>query len=330
MAGSPTGARAKAPAAAVNAAAPGAPGAADAVDAVRRFNRFYTQRIGALNEGLARSPFSLTECRVLYELAHRDRPAAADLCADLELDAGYLSRIVSGFRRRGLVEQQPSGSDRRQRLLTLTRRGHQAFTPLERRTRAEIGGLLQGLSRAERARLVEAMAVIERLLDAKSEPNVPFLLRPPHPGDMGWVVKRHGELYAEEYGYDEEFEALVAEIVADFTRRFDAALDRCWMAERGGRNVGCVFVVRKSRSVAKLRLLLVDPEARGLGIGSRLVAECIAFARRAGYRTLTLWTQNDLHAARRIYRNAGFVVVSKKPHHSFGQDLVAETWELKL
>jgi DNA-binding MarR family transcriptional regulator/GNAT superfamily N-acetyltransferase len=297
---------------------------------VRRFNRFYTQRIGVLHEGLARSPFSLTESRVLYELAHRDQPAAADLSADLELDAGYLSRILAGFRRRGLVEGKPSTSDRRQSLLSLTRKGHETIAPLEQRMRVEIGAMLRGLSHTDRARLVDAMSTIERLLDARAEPASPFLLRPHHPGDMGWVVKRHGELYAQEYGYDEQFEALVARIVADFIQRYDPARERCWIAEREGRNVGCVFVVRKSRSVAKLRLLLVDPQARGLGIGARLVAECASFARRAGYRTMTLWTQSDLHAARRIYKNAGFVLVSKQPHHSFGQDLVGETWQLRL
>jgi DNA-binding MarR family transcriptional regulator/GNAT superfamily N-acetyltransferase len=309
---------------------PGTAVPADCVAAVRRFNRFYTQQIGVLHEGLAHSPFSLTETRVLYELARRDKPTAAELCADLELDAGYLSRILAGYKRRGLIERERSGSDGRESLLTLTRQGHQTLAPLEERTRADIGAMLGRLASADQMRLLDAMTTIERLLEAKAEPTATFLLRPHQPGDMGWVVKRHGELYAQEYGYDEQFEALVASIVAQFIQHYDPKGERCWMAEREGENVGCVFLVRQSRYVAKLRLLLVDPKARGFGIGSRLVNECVAFARRAGYRTMTLWTQSDLHAARRIYRHAGFTVVEKKPHHSFGHDLVAETWQLKL
>jgi DNA-binding MarR family transcriptional regulator/GNAT superfamily N-acetyltransferase len=300
------------------------------VAVVRRFNRFYTQQIGVLHEGLLHSPFSLTESRVLYELAHRDKPTAVELCTALELDAGYLSRILTRFKRGGLIEKQPSGADGRESLLSLTRKGHDAFAPLEQRMRADVGGMLGRLSSAERARLIEAFETIEGLLAAKPESSAPFVLRPHQPGDMGWVVQRHGELYAKEYGYDEEFEALVAEIVAQFIQHYDPKRERCWIAEREGQNVGCVFLVKKSGSVAKLRLLLVDPNARGFGIGSRLVNECVLFARRAGYRTMTLWTQSELHAARRLYTNAGFKLVERKPHHSFSQDLVGETWRLKL
>jgi DNA-binding MarR family transcriptional regulator/GNAT superfamily N-acetyltransferase len=306
------------------------PEMASRVAAVRRFNRFYTQQIGVLHEGLVHSPFSLTQSRVLYELAHRDRPTAVEMCAALELDAGYLSRILTGFERSGLIEKEPSGMDGRESLLSLTRKGHDAFAPLEQRMRADVGAMLAKLAAADRTHLVDAMETIERILGAKPEADPPFILRPHQPGDMGWVVQRHAELYSKNQGYNEEFEALVAEIVAQFIQRYDSARERCWIAEREGRNVGCVFVVKKSAAVAKLRLLLVEPTARGFGIGSRLVNECVLFARRAGYRKMTLWTQSDLHSARRLYTNAGFKLIDRKAHHSFGQDLVGETWELRL
>jgi DNA-binding MarR family transcriptional regulator/N-acetylglutamate synthase-like GNAT family acetyltransferase len=300
------------------------------VAAVRRFNRFYTQKIGVLNEGLLRSPFSLAEARVLYELAHRERPTAAELGRDLGLDPGYLSRILRGFARRGLVASTPSETDRRQRLLTLTARGRAAFAPLDRRSRREIGALLDGLSEEAQRRLVGAMATIERLLAPRPPASPPYLLRPHRPGDMGWVVQRHGALYAQEHGWDERFEALVAEIVAGFIKRFDPQAERCWIAERDGETVGCVFLVRKSRMVAQLRLLLVEPQARGLGIGGRLVEECLRFAGQAGYRKVVLWTNDVLHAARRLYERAGFRRTESAPHRSFGRDLVGETWELRL
>jgi len=300
------------------------------VAAIRRFNRFYTQQIGVLHESLLHSPFSLTESRVLYELAHRDKPTAVELCGTLDLDAGYLSRILARFKRNGLIEKAPSGADGRESLLSLTRKGHDLFAPLEQQMRAEIGAMLGKLSTADQTRLVEAMETIEGVLAAKPEPDTPFVLRPHQAGDMGWVVQRHGELYAQEYGYDEQFEALVAEIVAQFIQRYDGKRERCWIAEREGRNAGCVFVVKQSKSVAKLRLLLVEPTARGFGIGSRLVSECVLFARRAGYRAMTLWTQSELHSARRLYKHAGFTLADRKPHHSFGQDLIGETWQLKL
>jgi DNA-binding MarR family transcriptional regulator/N-acetylglutamate synthase-like GNAT family acetyltransferase len=283
-----------------------------------------------LREGYLESPFSLTEVRVLYELAHGEETTAGELGEELGLDAGYLSRILSGFQKHGLIRKRPSEADGRRRLLRLTERGRGAFAPLEARSRSEIGAMLGGMSIAGQERLVEAMRAIERLLSFRPDPAVPYLLRPPQPGDMGWVVHRHGVLYAREYGWDERFEALVAGIVAKFIQQYDPRVERCWIAERDGEVVGCVFLVRESEEVAKLRLLLVEPEARGLGIGSRLVEECIRFARQAGYLKITLWTNDVLNSARRIYEAMGFQLVHEKPHRSFGHDLVGQTWELML
>jgi DNA-binding MarR family transcriptional regulator/GNAT superfamily N-acetyltransferase len=302
----------------------------DRVAAVRRFNRFYTLKIGALAEGHSRSPFSLAEARVLYELANRDRPTAGELARDLGLDAGYLSRILAGFERRGQIVKEPSPADGRQSLLALTEAGRAAFAPLNDQTRRDIASMLAPLRAADQERLVTAMRTIEELLGAAPENRAPYLLRPHQPGDMGWVVSAHGALYAREYGWDQTFEALVAEIVARFVRRYDPARERCWIAEKDGANVGSAFVVRKSASVAKLRLLIVDPKARGLGIGRRLVEECVRFAQQARYRKLTLWTNSILHAARHLYEEAGFTLVKSEPHRSFGHDLVGETWDLKL
>lgn len=300
------------------------------VDAVRRFNRFYTKRIGVLHEGLLHSPFSLAEVRVLYELAHRKNPTATELAKELGIDAGYLSRILRRFERSGFVEKTPSDSDGRSRHLRLTQLGHATFAPLDQRSHDEIAALLGGLAPAEQARLIEAMRTIERLCGAHPAERTVYVLRPHQPGDMGWVVHRHGVLYAQEYGWDEQFEALVAEIVAAFIRNLDPKRERCWIAERDGAIVGCVFLVKQSDEVAKLRLLLVEPSARGLGIGHRLVAECVRFARQSGYKTLTLWTNDVLVAARRIYQQAGFRLVHEAPYHSFGHDLVEQTWELAL
>jgi DNA-binding MarR family transcriptional regulator/N-acetylglutamate synthase-like GNAT family acetyltransferase len=300
------------------------------VGEVRRFNRFWTRQIGVLREGYLESPFSLTEVRVFYELAHREETTAGELGEELGLDAGYLSRILSGFQKHGLIRKRPSEADGRRRLLRLTERGRGAFAPLEARSRSEIGAMLGGMSIAGQERLVEAMRAIERLLSFRPDPVVPYLLRPPQPGDMGWVVHRHGVLYAREFGWDERFEALVAGIVAKFIQQYDPRVERCWIAERDGEVVGCVFLVRESEEVAKLRLLLVEPEARGLGIGSRLVEECIRFARQAGYLKITLWTNDVLNSARRIYEAMGFQLVHEKPHRSFGHDLVGQTWELML
>ena len=300
------------------------------VAAARRFNRFYTRTIGVLREGAYRSPFSLTEVRVLYELAHRDQPTASELGGDLGLDAGYLSRILRGFEKQGLIVRTRSTADGRQSHLGLTAQGRKAFAPLDARSHDEIAALLAGLSAAEQGRLIGAMRTIERLLGKRRDPPSDYVLRPPQPGDLGWVVHRHGAVYADEYGYDEEFEALVAEIVAHFVQHYDRKWERCWIAERDGENVGCVFVVKKSPSVAQLRLLLVEPAARGGGLGTRLVGECVRFAREAGYRRLVLWTQSELGAARRLYHAAGFHPTRKQRHHSFGKDLVAETWQLEL
>jgi DNA-binding MarR family transcriptional regulator/GNAT superfamily N-acetyltransferase len=297
---------------------------------VRHFNRFWTRQIGVLREGYLESPFSLTEVRVLYELAHREETTASELGEELGLDAGYLSRILRGFEKHGLIHKRPSEADGRRRLVRLTKRGREAFAPLDARSRSEIGAMLCGVSIAGQERLVKAMRAIERLLGGRPDPVVPYVLRPHRPGDMGWVVHRHGVLYAREYGWDEHFEALVAEIVAKFIQQYDPRQERCWIAERDDEIVGCVFRVRESEEIAKLRLLLVEPEARGLGIGSRLVEECIRFARQAGYLKITLWTNDVLNSARRIYEAMGFRLVHEKPHHSFGHDLVGQTWELML
>ena len=300
------------------------------VASVRRFNRFYTQRMGALEEGLLKSSFSLTEVRVLYELAHRERPTAAALARDLGLDAGYLSRILGRFARRGLVRRTPSDTDARQSVLALTDKGAKTIGPLEARSSEEIRGLLGALSDADQTRLVQAMGTVATLLGARPGAAASYVLRPHRPGDVGWVVHRHAALYAQEYGWNEEFEALVAEVGAKFIRDYDPERERCWIAERDGEPVGSVFLVNKSKTVAQLRLLLVEPGARGLGIGKRLVEECIRFARQAGYRKIVLWTNSILHAARRIYEAAGFRLVSEQPHRSFGKPLVGQTWELEL
>ncbi len=300
------------------------------VACVRRFNRFYTRQIGVLGEGLLNSPFSLTEVRVLYELAHRSQSTAVELCKELGLDAGYLSRILRAFELRGLIARTPSTADGRQNLLSLTHKGQKVFAPLEARQNTRVGALLAKLSASSQKHLLDSMRTIERLLDPQPQPGTPYLLRPHQSGDMGWIVHRHGVLYAQEYGYDEHFEALVAEIAAEFIQHFDPKRERCWIAEKDGEIVGCVFAVQKSKTVAKLRLLLVEPSARGLGIGKRLVSECVRFARQVGYKKIVLWTQSELLAARHLYEQAGFRLVRKQPHHSWGRELVSETWELKL
>ncbi len=300
------------------------------VHTVRSFNRFYTRRIGVLGEGLLHSPFTLTEARVLFELAQQDRPDAAGLARDLGLDPGYLSRILRGFRRRRMLASRPVPGDRRRRQLELTGHGRAAFANLDDRSRAEVATALRDLTAAERERLLTAMRSIQELLGQRSGEPATFHLRPHRPGDLGWVVYRHGVLYSQEYGWDERFEALVAGVVAEFVERFDPVRERCWIAELDGENVGSVFLVRHTDEIAKLRLLLVEPAARGLGLGSRLVAECVGFARRAGYRSITLWTNDVLHTARRIYQAAGFRLVGREPHQKFGSGLVGETWELDL
>ena len=300
------------------------------VEAARRFNRFYTRQIGLLRRGAYDSPFSLTEVRVLYELAHREQPTATELGRDLGLDAGYLSRILRGFEKRALATRTRSAADGRQSHLALTPLGRKVFAPLDARSHDEVAALLSALGPAAQAHVIAAMQTIERLLGRDGPPPAAGLLRPPQPGDMGWVVHRHGAVYAREYGYDAQFEALVAEIVARFVQRFNPTRERCWIAERDGAVVGSVFLVARSSTVAQLRLLLVEPQARGSGLGTRLVDECVRFAREAGYRKLVLWTQSELSAARQLYQAAGFRIVRKERNHSFGKALVSETWELDL
>ncbi len=302
----------------------------EAAGVVRRFNRFYTKRIGVLQDGFLRSPFSLAEGRVLYELAHRENATAGDVGKELELDRGYLSRILRSFEQRGFIERTPSEIDGRQTLLSLTPQGFEALAPLDQRSHDETVAMLRRLSAVEQCRLIESMHAIETALGDAPPARVPYILRPHQPGDMGWIIHRHGVLYAQEYGWDERCEALIAEIASKFIEQHDPRRERCWIAEREGKILGSVLLVRQSDDVAQLRLLLVEPSARGLGIGHRLVNECVAFARRANYKAITLWTNDVLHAARRIYEEAGFHLVGEEHHHSFGHDLVGQNWTLEL
>jgi DNA-binding MarR family transcriptional regulator/GNAT superfamily N-acetyltransferase len=351
---------------------------------VRAFNRDYTRRIGVLADGLLDSPYSLTEVRVMYEIAHRDGITAGELAEELDLDRGYLSRLLKGFETKRLLARQASQEDGRRQHLRLTPAGRRVFEPLERRSQEQVKAMLAGLDEDRRGAVLKAMEVIQSALGGKPEPSgaaclregagrpstasaraaaparviasgqatsaqreadahgdrgalggareqgPAFTLRTHQPGDMGWVVQRHGEVYFREYGWTEEFEALVAEITVEFVRKLDPARERCWIAEHNGQRVGCIFLVAKDATTAKLRLLLVEPEARGLGVGRTLVNECVKFAREAGYRQIVLWTQENLSAARHLYAQAGFQVTAREPHHSFGHDLVAETWELEL
>jgi DNA-binding MarR family transcriptional regulator len=298
------------------------------VAAVRRFSRFYTTVIGALQEGLLQSRFSLTEARVLFELAKREGVTASLLRRELALDAGYLSRILQRFTQERLLAREVSEADRRQTTLTLTDAGRAAFAPLDARSREEIGALLAVLPDPAQAEVVAAMARIQVLLGTSRAED--WRMNDPQPGDIGWVVARHGALYASEYGFDSRFEALVARVAGAFLASHDPVRERCWIAARDGVNLGSVFLVREDDALARLRLLLVEPAARGLGIGKRLVAECIRFARAAGYRRITLWTNDVLVAARGIYRAAGFSLVASKPHNDFGPAMVGEDWELEL
>ena len=300
------------------------------VAAVRGFNRFYTRQIGVLDKAYLKSPFSLTEARVLYELANRKRATATELGKQLGIDAGYLSRILLGFEKRGYLKRQASKNDGRQSHLSLTVAGQKAYAPLEKKSQAEVAAMVGRLSPAAQNCLIEAMHNIETILGDRPEPKAPYLLRPHQPGDMGWVIHRHGALYAQEYGWDERFEALVAEIAAKFIQNLDPKRERCWIAEKDGAIAGSVFLVKHTDTIGKLRLLLVEPSARGLGIGGRLVEECIRFARQAGYKKITLWTQSILLAARHIYEKAGFRLVQAEHQNSFGFDLIGETWDLDL
>ena len=299
------------------------------VKAVRAFNRFYTQRIGVLKRYLD-TDFTLTEVRVLYELAHRPPLTARELVRDLELDAGYLSRILRRFEDRGWIAREAAAHDGRQQLLRLTEAGYAVFSPLQQKSRDEAAALLATVPREARPRLIQSLETVHRLLDPPPAEARSIVLREPQPGDLGWVVQVHGELYAREYGFDATFEALVADIVARFVRKLDPACEKAWIAEVDGERMGCVFVVRKSATVAQLRLLIVRPEARGLGLGGRLTDACIAFARAAGYKRMMLWTQSNLTAARAIYAARGFVLKESEPNEAFGQSLVSEIWERRL
>ncbi len=299
---------------------------------VRSFNRFFTRQIGALREGLLHTPYPLTEARILFEIANGENLTASELGRALGLDTGYLSRILTRLEGQGLVERTPSAQDARLRYLHLTEMGCETFATLDQRSRDEVAEMLDDLSEGEQQALHKAMHTIHSILDRGHALKYaePFILRDPEPGDMGWVTHRHGALYAQEYGWDTHFEALVAQIVADFVNHFDPAHERCWIAEMDGEIVGSVFLVKVDDEVAKLRLLLVEPRARGLGLGSRLVEECIRFARRVGYKKMTLWTNSILYSARKIYQRAGFQLVEQEAHHSYGADLVGENWELNL
>lgn len=300
------------------------------VAAVRRFNRFYTQHLGVLQDGWLDSPFSLSEARVLYEIRQRDRATATGIGRDLGLDAGYLSRILRRFHKDGLIRKDVSPDDARQSFLSITARGRKAFAPLETRTERQVGGLLARLAAPEQKHLVSAMLAIETMIAPERKADPEIVLRQPRPGDLGWVVARHAELYLEEYGWAENFEGLCAQIVADFAGKFDPKRERCWIAEMDGQNVGSVFMVKDSETVARLRLLLVDPVARGRGLGARLTEECIRFARQSGYRSITLWTHQVLTAARHTYERAGFRLTSSEKRRSFGHDVVSEYWDLSL
>jgi DNA-binding MarR family transcriptional regulator/GNAT superfamily N-acetyltransferase len=298
------------------------------IAAVRRFSRFYTRELGLLRESLVGAGFSLTESRVLYELAHRDQVTASELAADLDLDHGYLSRILRRFGEDGLLRKTRAEDDGRQSLITITAKGRKAFAPLNKGSHDQVAALLGRLGEAEQARVVGAMGTVEQLLGDAPAPAI--VLRPHRPGDMGWVTSANAMLYAQEYGWDISYEALVGKITAEFIEKFDPARERCWIAEMNGERVGSVFCVAKTPEIAKLRLLIIDPRARGRGLGKRLVEECMRFAKDSGYRRMTLWTQSILTAARGIYAKAGFQLVAEEPHHSFGVDLIGETWERDL
>jgi len=303
---------------------------ADRVESVRRFSRFYTRKIGVLHERLLESPFSLTEGRVVFELAQRTSSTAAEIARELALDASYLSRLLKSLERRGFVRRERSTTDRREYSLSLTDKGWESFAVIDTRSRAEVSSMLERLYDGQGERLTGAMQTIEAILGEAPPSQPPYILRTHQPGDIGWVVQAHAQLYTREYGWDETFEALVASIAARFLKTYDPSCERCWIAEKHGHNVGSVFLVRKSDAIAQLRLLLVDPATQGLGIGKRLVDECIRFARLKGYRSMTLWTNDCLVAARRIYERAGFRLVDEEPHHSFGVDLVGQNWALTL
>jgi DNA-binding MarR family transcriptional regulator/GNAT superfamily N-acetyltransferase len=300
------------------------------VAAVRRFNRYYSSRMGLLRERLHQTPYSLTQARLLYELAHREDLTATDLCQELDLDPGYVSRLLKNFEKNDLLSRRPAPDDARRSHLTITKKGHTAFKPLEKASIQQVDEMLADLDEVDQRHLVDALETVERLLTSKSGDRPAYVLRPHQVGDMGWVVERHAVLYATEYGWDQQFEAMVAELVGAFIRNYQPDRERCWIAEIDGKRVGSVFLVEEDQKTARLRMLFIEGEARGHGIGRRLVEECTRFARQAGYTAMTLWTNDILHAARRIYEQAGFRLTASDAHHSFGQDLVGQTWDLDL
>jgi DNA-binding MarR family transcriptional regulator/ribosomal protein S18 acetylase RimI-like enzyme len=308
--------------------------AKDSVALIRRFNRFYTRQLGVLRKTYLDSPYSLGEARVLYEIASRGAPTASEITRALDLDAGYLSRTLRNFERRGLIRRKASASDARQSHLELTPDGRKAFAPLEQRSQRDTAAMLAQLPPADQSRLVAAMGTIETLLGASEaerlQTNRRYLLRAPQPGDFGWIVKRHAELYAQEYGWVAPFEGVCAKIVADFVNTFDPERERCWIAEMDGDNVGSIMLAKEPDTVARIRLLLVDPKARGLGLGAQLTHECIGFARSVGYRKITLWTHSILTAARHIYQKAGFQLMRSEEHDSWGKPVTSEHWDLEL
>jgi len=298
---------------------------------IRRFNRFYTQRLGILQEAWLDSPFSLTEARVLYELCTHDTLTATRIGSDLGLDPGYLSRMLRAFEKKGLIQRRPAPGDARQNLVAITPKGRKAFAPLEATSESKVAQSIAKLGKTDRRRLVAAMGTIENLLSAGTDRRREARIRAPRHGDFGWIVARHAELYAEEYGWTEPFEGLCAGIVADFLNSFDAKKERCFIAELNGEPVGSAFLAKDAKpGIARIRLVLVDPSARGLGLGRKLTHECIKFARKAGYKGITLWTHSVLVAARDIYSKAGFTLTSSEPKKSWGQDVVSEIWDMKL
>ena len=302
------------------------------VAAVRSFNRFYTRQIGVLRKNFLDSSYTLGEARVIYEIGRRQLPTASDIGRALDLDAGYLSRVLRSFEKAGLIERTESADDARRSHLALTSRGKKAMASLDARSELDVSNMLGKLEVADQTRLMTAMNTIETLLGGDPAEGQPsgYILREPRPGDFGWVVRRHAELYAQEYQWKEPFEGVCAQIVADFVNKYDPKLERCWIAEMNGENVGCIFVARDSADVARIRLLLVDPKARGLGLGARLTGECIAFARSAGYKKMTLWTHSVLTAARHIYKKAGFKLMRSETHQDWGPPVVSEHWDLEL
>ena len=301
------------------------------IAAVRRFNRFYTRQIGVLRKTYLGSSYSLGEMRVLYEIAHQGARTATDIARALDLDAGYLSRVLRNFEKLGLITRKPGADDARQSQLALTARGTKTFAPFERRSQSQASAMIGKRAANEQARLVAAMETIETLLKGETKAKPPYFLRAPKHGDFGWIVSRHAELYAREYGWTDPFEGLCAQIVAGFVNKYDATCERCWIAEMDGANVGCVMLVKDDvPGVARIRLLIVDPTARGMGLGQRLTDECVKFARQAGYKKVTLWTHSILKAARHCYEKAGFTLTSSEKRKSWGKNVVAEFWDLDL